>query len=70
MEPLAYSVAATAAASGISASSIKRLIREGRLPIRKIGRRTIILRDDLEALLRSLPSSRPALSRGERGRFT
>jgi excisionase family DNA binding protein len=44
---------------GIGRSGIYELIRAGRLPARKIGARTIILRDDAVAFVRSLPTVQP-----------
>ena len=45
VEPLAYSVAETAAALGVSQDSVRRLIREGALPtIALIGRCVIPIR--------------------------
>lgn len=38
-----------------SKSMLFREIRDGRLKARKLGARTIILREDLEAYLRALP---------------
>jgi|tagenome__1003787_1003787.scaffolds.fasta_scaffold19105134_2 excisionase family DNA binding protein len=45
---------------GIGRSKAYELIRSGILPARKIGARTIILRDDALAVLRSLPVIRAA----------
>lgn len=41
---------------GIGRSKTYELIRTGQLPARKIGSRTIILRDDAQAVLRALPT--------------
>lgn len=43
------------AASGIGRTLIFRAIQKGHLKARKLGRRTIILRDDLAEWLNSLP---------------
>jgi excisionase family DNA binding protein len=40
---------------GLCRDSVYKLIREGRLPTRKIGRRTVVLESDLQAFLESLP---------------
>jgi len=40
---------------GCGRSLIYRLIRTGNLPARKLGRRTVVLRRDAEALLERLP---------------
>ena len=49
---LAYSPAEAAKAMSLSESSIYELMAEGRLERRKIGRRTLIPRYSLEALLK------------------
>lgn len=41
--------------SGIGRTSLYAAINEGLLPAKKFGRKTIILRQDLEAFLASLP---------------
>jgi len=51
----AYSVPEALAKLGIGRDKLYKLIREGRLPARKLGRRTLILAPDLDAFLRSLP---------------
>jgi len=51
----AYSVPETMCVLGLCRDSIYRLIREGRLPARKIGRRTVVLESDLQAFLEALP---------------
>ncbi len=56
-ERLAYSVATAAIAVGISETVIKQEIAAHRLPIKKVGRRTVIRRADLMAWLDSLPES-------------
>ena len=43
------------AASGIGRTLIFRAIQRGDLRARKLGRRTIVLRDDLTEFLKSLP---------------
>jgi excisionase family DNA binding protein len=53
--PLAYGIETFAKAAGIGRDAIYGAIREGRLTARKVGSRTIILREDGEAWLRSLP---------------
>jgi excisionase family DNA binding protein len=40
---------------GIGRDKLYKLIREGKLPARKLGRKTLILATDLEAFLESLP---------------
>jgi excisionase family DNA binding protein len=46
--PIAYSVLDAAAASGLSRSFLYNAMKNGELPAKKIGSRTLILRDDLE----------------------
>jgi hypothetical protein len=56
MERLAFSLFEAAEAANLSRAQIHRFIIEGRGPrFRKAGRRTIILRSDLEEWLRTLP---------------
>lgn len=43
--------------TGIGRTKVFELIRDGKLPARKIGTRTIILSDDLKAFLDKLPSA-------------
>lgn len=54
-EVLAYSVAQLPRVMGLGASVINGLLKSGQLPSRKVGRRTLILRSDVEAYLNSLP---------------
>lgn len=44
-------------ATGIGRTKIFELIRDGKLPARKIGTRTIILAEDLKIFLDKLPSA-------------
>ena len=53
--PLAYSVDEALAKLGIGRDFFYRLIREKRLPARKLGKRTLILASDLDAFLEALP---------------
>lgn len=52
---LALNVAEAAVFSGVCRDMIYEAIRNGQLRARKAGRRTLILRSDLEAYLRNLP---------------
>jgi len=54
-EPLALTVAEACAAARIGRTVLFQLIRDRKLPAKKLGRRTLIMRDDLTALLRGLP---------------
>jgi excisionase family DNA binding protein len=51
----AYSVPETTVILGICRDNVYRLIKQGRLPARKIGRRTVVLETDLQAFLEALP---------------
>ncbi|GLU29630.1 MULTISPECIES: helix-turn-helix domain-containing protein [Brucellaceae] len=53
------SIAQTARFLGIGRSTLYNLIKEGRLPVRKLGKRTLILRDDLDQFVASLPVKGP-----------
>ncbi len=53
---LAFSVAEAAVHADVCRDIIYAAIREGRLCARKAGRRTLILRADLEAYLCNLPT--------------
>jgi excisionase family DNA binding protein len=54
-DPAAYSIPQALAKLGIGRDKLYGLIREGRLPARKLGRRTLIVASDLESFLQSLP---------------
>jgi excisionase family DNA binding protein len=49
--PLAYTLDEIQPAAGIGISKIKELIAAGELPIVKIGKRTLVMHEDLHALL-------------------
>lgn len=53
--PLALTIAEASARSGIGRTAIYELINSGQLPARKRGRRTLILAEDLQRCVRSLP---------------
>lgn len=50
--PISYSVADAVKASGISRSALYEMIATGELPSGKVHGRRLILREDLEALIR------------------
>lgn len=50
-QKLAYSISQSSALTGLSRSTLYNLARAGRLPIRKVAGRSIVLHDDLMALL-------------------
>jgi excisionase family DNA binding protein len=52
----AYSIPEALTKLGIGRDKLYGLIREGRLPARKLGRRTLILASDLEVFLKALPT--------------
>lgn len=51
----AFSIEQLCKWSSIGRSTIYEEIRDGRLQVRKVGRRTIVLREDAERWLSSLP---------------
>jgi len=54
-QPAAFTVNEFLAWARISRSTLYKEVDAGRIPIRKCGRRTLILRDAAESWLRSLP---------------
>lgn len=50
------SIAQTVRILGVGRSTLYALIKEGRLPVRKLGKRTLILRADLEQFIAALPA--------------
>jgi excisionase family DNA binding protein len=52
-----FSIAQTARFLGIGRLTLYMIIKEGRLPIRKLGRRTLITRDDLDQFIATLPQT-------------
>lgn len=55
MAPMGLTVQDVAKTTGIGRTKVFELIRDGKLPARKIGTRTIILAEDLKAFLDKLP---------------
>ena len=51
----AYNVMQVMDRLGICRDAVYRAIRSGKLPARKFGKRTLILENDLEAFIKSLP---------------
>lgn len=68
-QAFAFSPAHAAQFAGLGLTRIKALLSIGALPFHKDGRRTLILRADLESYLVSLKTASMPLPRGERGRF-
>ena len=58
LTPIAYRVDDAAAVIGVSDGKVWRLIREGRLPARKLDGSTIIRHEDLVAFIDGLPPAR------------
>jgi excisionase family DNA binding protein len=56
-QPLAVSIPEAARLAGIGRSSLYEAINKGDLPIRKCGRRSLVLLTDLSDWIASLPSS-------------
>jgi predicted DNA-binding transcriptional regulator AlpA len=59
MEKIAATIAQSVALSGLSRSSIYKLINERRLNPRKAGKRTLILVSELNDYVNSLPARAP-----------
>ena len=59
--PLAMSIIEAGRLAGVSRSSIYLAIGRGELMVRKSGRRSLILRDDLTEWLQRLPTSTPTI---------
>ena len=57
IQKLSYSIAETVELTGLGRSTLYEEIHSNRLRARKIGRRTIILAEDLSSFLASLPVS-------------
>ena len=51
----ALSIAQTARLLGIGRSTLYCIIKAGRLPVRKLGKRTLIMREDLDHFVATLP---------------
>ncbi|HEX9238485.1 MAG TPA: helix-turn-helix domain-containing protein [Xanthobacteraceae bacterium] len=65
----AFNPANAARFTSLSLTRIKALLRSGKLPKHKDGKRTLVLRSDLEAYMLSLGTQTPRQARGEHGRF-
>lgn len=53
---LAYTIAEAAAASGLSDDTLYRKHHAGEITMRKAGRRTLIMAEDLQRLIQALPA--------------
>lgn len=57
---LAYTIAEACAAARVGRTVLYELIRDGQLPARKCGRRTVVLADDLRRWIEGLPAIQPS----------
>jgi excisionase family DNA binding protein len=55
-----FNYSQAAAYAGVHFSAIETVVREGRLPARRLGRNVIILKSDLDVFLKSLELIYPA----------
>lgn len=55
MEKISVTLREASALSGIGRSSLYKLFNEGKLTPRKCGKRTLLIRAELEAYIKSLP---------------
>jgi excisionase family DNA binding protein len=53
---LVYTIDELPNVTGLGRTRLYELINSGELPARKAGRRTLVLREDVEAFLRGLPT--------------
>lgn len=67
---LAYSIPGFAEATSLSKSTIDQAIRDGILPVKHFKNRTLILPQDGERFIKSLPDGRPAAPPQLEGRRT
>jgi excisionase family DNA binding protein len=65
---LALGVAEAAKAAGVGRTTLFEAIRKGQIAAKKVGRRTIITTDELNAWLNSLPPRSTAVTRAGEGR--
>lgn len=56
-DPLAVSVLVAAEMIGVSRATLYRLIADGRIKVRKVGKRTLILVSEIHAFLATSPSA-------------
>jgi len=57
MNKLSATIPETMAITGLGRSSIYKLFKEKKLTPRKVGKRTLILTDEIEQFIRSLPEA-------------
>lgn len=56
-EPIAVSIAEAVRLSGVGRSSIYEAVNRGEIPIRKRGRRSLVMVEDLRRWIEALPST-------------
>jgi excisionase family DNA binding protein len=54
--PMAVSIAQAVGLTGVGRSTLYKAIQRGELPIRKAGRRTLLLTEDLRRWIQQLPA--------------
>ena len=54
-DPLAYALADLPTIIPLGRTTLQSILKSGALPSRKVGGRVIVLREDVETFLRSLP---------------
>jgi excisionase family DNA binding protein len=54
-EPSAFSIPEVMLKTGLGRDTVYRLVREGKLVARKVGKRTLVTSVDLQAFLAALP---------------
>ena len=57
MTKLAVTIPEAVQMTGIGRTSLYLLIKEKKLPVRKLGKRTLLLVEDLERVVKSLPEA-------------
>jgi excisionase family DNA binding protein len=63
IEPLIYHVSDVARLLGCKVSSARRLLEQGVIPSRRLGRKLIVLPDELETHLKKLPNGNATAQR-------
>jgi len=60
LQPISYSINNAIAVTGLSRAGIYKAMREGTLPFKKFGKRTMILAEDLHKYIHSEFNKQPA----------
>lgn len=50
-----FSIVETTRILGVGRSTLYAIIKEGRLPVRKLGKRTLVRKEDLDRFIEELP---------------